>query len=57
MFSGVPLPCPDEMVKVSAEQRIDFMVRNKNGFFRVSNTGEVTEMTEEEWMDIFEGDK
>ena len=54
---GVPLPSNDDMIRISAEQRIDFLVKNKQGRFRVSNTGEVTELTEEEWQDIFNGDE
>ena len=54
----IPLPCPDEMVRISAEQRIDFVVhKEKDGYFRVHRDGTYTELTKEEWDELFNGEK
>ena len=54
----IPLPCNDEMIKVSAEQRIDFATHEMGGgYFRVHRSGEVTELTKEEWDELFNGEE
>lgn len=54
----IPLPNNDEMIRVSAEQRIDFAVHKENGgYFRVHRDGTYTELTKEEWDELFNGEK
>lgn len=53
----IPLPTPDEMIKVSAEQRINFATHSANGgYYRVHRDGSVTELTKEEWDELFNGE-
>lgn len=54
----IPLPCPGEMVKVSAEQRIDFAIHNEGeGYYRVHRDGSYTKLTKEEWDELFNGEE
>ena len=54
----VPLPCPDEMIKVSAEQRIDFLLHKETGgYFRVHRDGSYTELSKDEWDELFNGEE
>ena len=55
---GMPIPCPDEMVKISAEQRIDFAIHNEDGgYFRVMRNGDVVELSKDEWDELFNGEE
>jgi len=54
----VPLPVPDEMIRISAEQRIDFLLHNeRGGYYRVHRDGSYTELTKEEWDELFNGEE
>ena len=54
----ITLPTQDEMIKISAEQRINFAAHSANGgYYRISSTGEVTELSKEEWDELFNGEE
>lgn len=54
----IPLPCVDEMEKIAAEQHIDFAVHKENGgYFRIHRDGSVTELSKEDWDELFNGEK